>query len=248
MLFNIHTRQWDDELLTLLGVPREHAARGALVERGLRQRLDDARRRRTFRSPASPAISRRRSSARCACRPGLAKNTYGTGCFMLQNTGDDAGRLAATSCSPRSPGSSAGRRDYALEGSVFIGGAVVQWLRDGLGIIATSADVEALAAIRAGQRRRLPRAGVRRARRAALGSVRARHDRRHSRAARPPATSRAPRSRASRSRSPICSRRCSDDCGDRARGAARRRRRRGERPAACSSRPTCSACPSSGRR
>ena len=62
---------------------------------------------------------------------------------------------------------------------MFIGGAVVQWIRDGLGLIRTAADIEPLAAIGPGQRRRLPRAGVRRARRAALGSVRARHDRRH---------------------------------------------------------------------
>ena len=110
--------------------------------------------------------------------PGLAKNTYGTGCFMLQNTGDrpvvSRNRLLTTVA-----WQVGGKTTYALEGSVFIGGAVVQWLRDGLGIIAKSADVERAGRVGAGQRRRLSRAGLRRPRRAALGPVRARHHRRH---------------------------------------------------------------------
>jgi glycerol kinase len=76
--------------------------------------------------------------------PGLTKNTYGTGCFMLQSTGNRAvsssGRLVTTVA-----WKIGGTTDYALEGSVFVGGAVVQWLRDGLGIIRSSAEVEALA-------------------------------------------------------------------------------------------------------
>jgi glycerol kinase len=80
-----------------------------------------------------------------ACfRPGMAKNTYGTGCFMLMNTGREplrsSNRLLTTIAWQY------GERQYALEGSVFVGGAVVQWLRDGLGIIERSSDVEALAA------------------------------------------------------------------------------------------------------
>jgi glycerol kinase len=78
-------------------------------------------------------------------KPGMAKNTYGTGCFLLQNTGErpvaSANRLLTTVA-----WQVGARTEYALEGSVFIGGAVVQWLRDGLGIIRQSADVEALAA------------------------------------------------------------------------------------------------------
>jgi glycerol kinase len=77
-------------------------------------------------------------------RPGMAKNTYGTGCFMLMNTGNrplrSRHRLLTTVAWD------VGERSYALEGSVFVGGAVVQWLRDGLGLIERSADVEALAA------------------------------------------------------------------------------------------------------
>src|SRR5207237_1864459 len=81
---------------------------------------------------------------RCS-RPGMTKNTYGTGCFMLQNTGTRAAlssnRLVTT------VGWKIGDTvEYALEGSVFIGGAVIQWLRDGLGLIRTSGDVEPLAA------------------------------------------------------------------------------------------------------
>jgi glycerol kinase len=77
--------------------------------------------------------------------PGMAKNTYGTGCFMLMNTGSrpvaSRHRLLSTIA-----WRIAGRTEYALEGSVFVGGAVVQWLRDGLGLISKSSDVEALAA------------------------------------------------------------------------------------------------------
>jgi glycerol kinase len=76
--------------------------------------------------------------------PGLTKNTYGTGCFMLQNTGSAAPasrhKLLTTVAWTRN-----GAAEYALEGSVFIGGAVVQWLRDGLGVIRSSSEVEALA-------------------------------------------------------------------------------------------------------
>ena len=81
-----------------------------------------------------------------ACvRPGLAKNTYGTGCFALMNTGQQlvhsSHGLVSTAAAQPEP-----QPAYALEGSVFVGGAVVQWLRDGLGVVQRSADVEALAA------------------------------------------------------------------------------------------------------
>ena len=87
--------------------------------------------------------------------PGMAKNTYGTGCFMLMNTGTRAAGVAQPPADDRRL-ARCGERHYALEGAVFVGGAVVQWLRDGLGFIENSADVEALAATRAGQRRRVP--------------------------------------------------------------------------------------------
>jgi glycerol kinase len=78
-------------------------------------------------------------------RPGMVKNTYGTGCFMLMHTGDrpvNSGQNLITTVACRLDG----RSEYALEGSVFVAGAAVQWLRDGLGIIRTSAEVETLAA------------------------------------------------------------------------------------------------------
>jgi glycerol kinase len=76
--------------------------------------------------------------------PGMAKNTYGTGCFMLMNTGAEP--LASRHRLLSTVAWDCGGRSYALEGSVFVAGAVIQWLRDGLGLIARSADVEALAA------------------------------------------------------------------------------------------------------
>jgi glycerol kinase len=85
-----------------------------------------------------------------ACfKPGMMKNTYGTGCFLLMNTGEDAkdsknGLLTTVAWKRK------GETEYALEGSVFIAGAAVQWLRDGLGIIANAADTEALATSVAG--------------------------------------------------------------------------------------------------
>ena len=82
-----------------------------------------------------------------ACHaPGMAKNTYGTGSFVLLNTGDEAPRAGRRAARPRSPGARARRPTYALEASIFVTGAAVQWLRDGLGIIDEAAETEALAA------------------------------------------------------------------------------------------------------
>ena len=221
------------------------AAGGAAVERGLRASVDDARRRRR------PDRGHRRRSAGGALRPDVRRAGHGEEhlrhrLLPAAEHRRTAGARRATGCSRPSPGRSAARPTYALEGSVFIGGAVVQWLRDGLGLIRTSADVEALAAIGAGQRRRLPRAGVRRPRRAALGSVRARHDRRHH-ARHDGRPHRARRAREHRLSGRRPARRDAARRRHRPAGAARRRRRGRQRPAACSSRPTCSACRSCGR-
>ena len=99
LLFDIHTLDWDDELL-------RHARRAAArccprcasSSEVYGETDADAASARRFRSPASPAISRRRSSARPASTPGTAKNTYGTGCFLLMNTGDDADAVRAAAC------------------------------------------------------------------------------------------------------------------------------------------------------
>ena len=113
-----------------------------------------------------------------ACHtPGLGKNTYGTGSFVLQNAGTsrpdpEEGLLTTVAWGVD------GRVDYALEAAIFVTGAGVQWLRDGLGIIDSAARDRGAGALAGLQRRRLPRARLHRARLAALGPLRARHDRR----------------------------------------------------------------------
>jgi glycerol kinase len=144
LLFNIHTGQWDDEMLRLLRVPRSvlpEVRSSSEVYGPVTTTLGLA-------DVALAGIAGDQQAAlfgQMCVSPGLTKNTYGTGCFMLQNTGAKAPlsrhRLLTTVAWKR--GGAA--MEYALEGSVFIGGAVVQWLRDGLGIIRSSAEVEALA-------------------------------------------------------------------------------------------------------
>ena len=212
MLFNIHTLPVGRRAAEAAERPGEHAARGPVVERGLR-----ARSRRRSASATSPlaGIAGDQQAAlfgQMCVAPGLTKNTYGTGCFMLQNTGEQPGRLAATGCSRPSPGRSAARRVRARRQRLH--------RRRGRAVAARRPGhhppvVGRRGAGRVGarQRRRVPRAGVRRPRRAALGSVRPRHASSASRAARPPGTSPGRPSRASRSRWPTCSTRCSADAG-----------------------------------
>ena len=143
LLFNIHTGDWDDELLRLLRVPRS-----VLPEvRSSSEVYGEVTTTLGLASAPLGGIAGDQQAAlfgQMCVKPGLTKNTYGTGCFMLQNTGRKApasrNRLLTTVAWKRS-----GVTEYALEGSVFIGGAVVQWLRDGLGLIRSSSDVEALA-------------------------------------------------------------------------------------------------------
>ena len=144
MLFNIHTRQWDDELLRLLRVP---VSLMPSVEASSQIFADATTSLGLGGIPIAGIAGDQQASLfgqRCTA-PGLSKNTYGTGCFMLQNTGTravpSANRLVTTVAWKIGE-----TTEYALEGSVFVGGAVVQWLRDGLGLIRSSADVEALAA------------------------------------------------------------------------------------------------------
>jgi glycerol kinase len=143
LLLDLRTGEWSDEMLGLLNVPRAVLPR--VVPSCLR--TDAPRARIEGREVALGGIAGDQQAAlfgQACFAPGMAKNTYGTGCFMLMNTGDtplaSKHRLLTTvawDCD--------GRR-YALEGSVFVAGAVVQWLRDGLGFIEQSAQVEALAA------------------------------------------------------------------------------------------------------
>ena len=143
LLYNIDEGRWDDELLRILDVPASLLPRvvdssGTVAYTGPH----------VFDVPvpiAGIAGDQQAALFGQACHaPGMVKNTYGTGCFMLMHTGSHAvrsrHRLLSTVAWQRD-----GQREYALEGSVFVGGAVVQWLRDGLGIIEAAADVEALA-------------------------------------------------------------------------------------------------------
>jgi len=142
LLYDIHRGDWDDELLALFDVPRAVLPRlvpsSGVVATAPLGGVDVP--------IAGIAGDQQAALFGQACHaPGLAKNTYGTGCFLLLNTGPRAvaskNNLLTTVAWER-----AGRRDYALEGSVFIGGAVVQWLRDGLRIIRTAAEIGPLAA------------------------------------------------------------------------------------------------------
>ena len=143
MLFNIHTGAWDADLLDLFGIPismmpevrsssevyGQVSAVGALEGLAIAGMAGDQQ---------AALLGQR------CIRPGLTKNTYGTGCFMLQNTGTrpvpSSNQLVTTVAWRIKDG-----MEYALEGSVFVAGAVVQWLRDGLGLIRTSQDIEPLA-------------------------------------------------------------------------------------------------------
>jgi glycerol kinase len=141
LLYDIHTGTWDDELLSLFDIPREVLPR-VVPSSGI---VATASLGGASVPIAGIAGDQQAALFGQACdRPGLAKNTYGTGCFLLLNTGPRAvasrNRLLTTVAWDLGNG-----RTYALEGSVFVGGAAVQWLRDGLKLIRRAADVEALA-------------------------------------------------------------------------------------------------------
>jgi glycerol kinase len=142
MLFNIHTGTWDQELLDLFNIPAsmmpEVRSSSEIFTESVAHGLE--------RIPVAGMAGDQQAAlfGQQCIRPGLTKNTYGTGCFMLQNTGTrpvpSTNRLVTTVAWKMR-----GVTEYALEGSVFVGGAVVQWLRDGLGVIRSSGEIEALA-------------------------------------------------------------------------------------------------------
>ena len=142
MLFDISKGEWDDELLNLFGVPRSMLpeVRSSSEVYGVTNLLG------TPIPIAGIAGDQQAALFGQACtKPGMAKNTYGTGCFMLMNTGTK--RIASKNNLLTTVAWRIGdRTDYALEGSIFIAGAVVQWLRDGLEFFRSAAEVEALAA------------------------------------------------------------------------------------------------------
>lgn len=182
MLFNLHSLDWDEELLALFNIPRALLPE-IVPSSGILAETDHALFEKKI--PIASLIGDQQSAmfGQVCLQPGMAKNTYGTGCFMLMNTGcepmpsmnrllstigwqitdattpanTESAPCCNTGCSPKStdmhcaPGccvTPPARTDvtYCLEASVFMGGATIQWLRDGLGIIQSAAEVETLAA------------------------------------------------------------------------------------------------------
>ena len=144
MLFNIHSLQWDEELLKLFNIPASvlpEVKPSSKIYGVTGNIIPDSR------IPIAGIAGDQQAAlfGQICTQPGMVKNTYGTGCFMLMNTGEKAitskNNLLTTIAWQID-----GKTEYALEGSVFIAGAVVQWLRDELKIIRTSAEVEKLAA------------------------------------------------------------------------------------------------------
>jgi glycerol kinase len=143
MLFNINTLQWDDELLRLFGIPSS-----LLPEvRSSSETYGTVSESVGIESVPIAGIAGDQQAAlfgQMCGKPGMSKNTYGTGCFLLQNIGT-APKRSTQQLVTTVAWQIGGRTEYALEGSVFIGGAVVQWIRDGLGLIRTASEIEALA-------------------------------------------------------------------------------------------------------
>src|SRR5699024_5773415 len=138
MLYNIQSLEWDDKLLDALEIPRNMLAeiKPSAGQFGSVE-LDG------HEVPICGVAGDQQSAlfGQACFEPGTAKNTYGTGCFLLMNTGtkmhhSHAGLITTLACSAN------GEVQYALEGSIFIGGAAVQWLRDGLRLIDTAPDSE----------------------------------------------------------------------------------------------------------
>ena len=147
LLFNIHTLQWDDELLTLFNIPPSLLPK-VVPSSGVIGMSDNSLFGASLPIAGIAGDQQAATFGQACLKPGMAKNTYGTGCFMLMNTGaqsvvsknkllstvgwqlDVSGKRATT---------------YCLEGSVFMGGATIQWLRDGLNIVESASQIEALA-------------------------------------------------------------------------------------------------------
>ncbi|HVA51468.1 MAG TPA: glycerol kinase GlpK [Pirellulales bacterium] len=144
LLYNIHTLDWDDELLTLLKIPRAMLPEVRQTSE-VYGHTDEGLFGGSIAIGAAAGDQQAATFGQACFAPGDAKNTYGTGCFLLVNTGSQpiASRHKLLTTIGWRTG---GETTYCLEGSVFVAGAAVQWLRDGLGLIKTSSEVEQLAA------------------------------------------------------------------------------------------------------
>ena len=144
MLFNINTLEWDDELLSMLGIPRSMMpqVKSSSEVYGYTKTTIFA-----HEVPIAGIAGDQQAAlfGQMCTEPGSVKNTYGTGCFLLMNTGSKP-ILSQNNLLTTVAWKLGAEVSYALEGSIFVGGSVVQWLRDGLGVIRSSSEVEALAA------------------------------------------------------------------------------------------------------
>ena len=144
MLFNIHTLQWDPDLLELFGIPETMMpeVRSSSEVYGYTKTTIFA-----HEVPISGIAGDQQAAlfGQMCTEPGSVKNTYGTGCFLLMNSGSRP-ILSSNDLLTTIAWKIGDTVNYALEGSIFVGGSVVQWLRDGLGVISSSSEVEALAA------------------------------------------------------------------------------------------------------
>lgn len=143
LLFNIHTGQWDNELLQVLDIPREILPK-VVASSGICGEASSG----LFgtRIPIAGIAGDQQAATfgNLCLNPGMVKNTYGTGCFLLMNTGKKAFQ-SKNNLLTTIGWNANNKREYCLEGSVFIGGAVTQWIRDGLKLIKDSKEIEALA-------------------------------------------------------------------------------------------------------
>ena len=143
MLFNLHTQEWDDELLSILDIPREilpQVVDTAHVVGMLREDLLGEK------IPVAALVGDQHAAlfGQACFKEGDVKNTYGTGCFMLMNAGESF-RLSKSGLLTTMAWRLNGKPTYAFEGSVFMGGATIQWLRDEMHLISTAAESEAVA-------------------------------------------------------------------------------------------------------
>ena len=144
MLFNIHTLDWDDELLKMFDIPRSmmpEVKSSSEVYGHTKTTLF------AHKVPISGIAGDQQAAlfGQMCIEPGMVKNTYGTGCFLLMNSGNKP-IISENNLLTTIAWKIGSQVNYALEGSIFVGGSVVQWLRDGLGVIKSSAEVEVLAA------------------------------------------------------------------------------------------------------
>ena len=151
LLFNLHSMQWDDELLRLFNIPASVLPR-VVASSGVVAETDVALLGAAIKIAGIAGDQQAATFGQACLSPGMAKNTYGTGCFMLMNIGSQpvaSNNQLLTTVGWRIDASSGSDRvvdTYCLEGSVFAAGATIQWLRDGLQMIESASEVEALAA------------------------------------------------------------------------------------------------------